>query len=71
MLVQVLLLLRSSTHTHTHTRHCRAILFLFWKELTRNVRSHVSVFPEFVVHEAVGQEVEDHGSLDQEWVLVV
>ena len=27
VLVQVLLLLRSSTHTHT--RHCRAILFLF------------------------------------------
>ena len=70
MLVQVLLLLRSSTHTHTPGN---AGLFYSFsgKQLTKKIQSHVSVFPEFVVHGYVGQEIEGQGVLGQLRVVVV
>ena len=69
MLVQVLLLLRSSTHTHPAVPGY-FILFL-GKQLTKKIQSHVSVFPEFVVHGYVGQEIEGQGVLGQLRVVVV
>ena len=67
VLVQVLLLLRSSTHTPG----IAGLSCFFSKQLTRNVQNYVSAFPEFVIHEDVRQEVEDHCYLDQLKVEVV
>ena len=72
MLVQVLLLLRSSTHTHTPGSAGLFYSFSFsGKQLTKKIQSHVSVFPEFVVHGYVGQEIEGQGVLVQLRVVVV
>ena len=68
MLVQVLLLLRSSTHTPGNA----GLFYSFsGKQLTKKIQSHVSVFPEFVVHGYVGQEIEGQGVHDQNMVVVV
>ena len=68
MLVQVLLLLRSSTHTPGSA----GLFYSFsGKQLTKKIQSHVSVFPEFVVHGYVGQEIEGQGVLVQLRVVVV
>ena len=68
MLVQVLLLLRSSTHTPGNA----GLFYSFsCKQLTKKIQSHVSVFPEFVVHGYVGQEIEGQGVHDQNRVVVV
>ena len=68
MLVQVLLLLRSSTHTPGNA----GLFYSFsGKQLTKKIQSHVSVFPEFVVHGDVGQEVEGQDVLGPLRFLVV
>ena len=57
--VQVLLLLRSSTHTHTPGN---AGLFFSEGKLIKKLRSCDSVFPGSEIHEVVKQEVEDQPS---------
>ena len=68
MLVQVLLLEKF----HTHTPGNAGLFYSFsCKQLTKKIQSHVSVFPEFVVHGYIGQEIEGQGVLDQKRVVVV
>ena len=68
ILVQVLLLLRSSTHTPGNA----GLFYSFsGKRLTKKIQSHVSVFPEFVVPGYVGQEIEGQDVLVQRRVVVV
>ena len=68
ILVQVLLLLRSSTHTPGNA----GLFYSFsGKWLTKKIQRHVSVFPEFVVPGYVGQEIEGQDVVVQLRVVVV
>ena len=68
ILVQVLLLLRSSTHTPGNA----GLFYSFsGKRLTKKIQRHVSVFPEFVVPGYVGQEIEGQDVVVQLRVVVV
>ena len=58
-LVQVLLLLRSSTHTHTPGN---VGLFFPEETLIEKLRSYDSVFPESEIHVGAQQEVSDQPS---------
>ena len=68
ILVQVLLLLRSSTHTPGNA----GLFYSFsGKRLTKKIQRHVSVFPEFVVPGYVGQGIEGQDVLVQLRFVVV
>ena len=57
---------------HTHTPGNAGLFYSFsGMQLTKKIQSHVSVFPEFVVHGYVGQEIEDQGVLGQLGIVVV